>query len=157
MALEFIMADTKGDKKVLCCVWCPLMCVNTLDALFFSFPFSCFLCLKPIKTVIHHTMLCRVEPNSLIIPAYHLKRIIVELGVAYISSSWAVELAVLTLINVFYACTRERSSLWSTSCADSYFGIRSIPCYRAVACKRTWSFCQRCRWQVTAKHTCTVP
>ena len=33
------------------------------------------------------------------------------------------------------------------------FHIRVI----AVACKRSWSFCQKCRWQVTAKHTCALP
>ena len=27
------------------------------------------------------------------------------------------------------------------------------PC---VACKRAWSFCQKCGWQVTAKPTCTL-
>ena len=26
----------------------------------------------------------------------------------------------------------------------------------AAVCKRSWSFCQKCRWQVTAKHTCTL-
>ena len=26
----------------------------------------------------------------------------------------------------------------------------------AVACKRSRSFCPKCRWQVTAKHTCTI-
>ena len=26
----------------------------------------------------------------------------------------------------------------------------------AVACKRSWSLCQKCRWQVTAKHACTL-
>ena len=26
-----------------------------------------------------------------------------------------------------------------------------------VARKRSWSFCQKCRWQVTAKHTYTLP
>ena len=42
--------------------------------------------------------------------------------------------------------------------------IRYTPGYRnpfhpritAVAPKRSRSFCQRCRWQVTAKHTCTL-
>ena len=29
------------------------------------------------------------------------------------------------------------------------------PCYAQVARKRSRSFCQKCRWQVTAKHTCT--
>ena len=30
------------------------------------------------------------------------------------------------------------------------------PCVTAVAHKRPWSFCQKCRWQVTAKYTCTL-
>ena len=30
------------------------------------------------------------------------------------------------------------------------------PCVTAVAGKRSWSFCQKCRWQVAAKHTCTL-
>ena len=47
----------------------------------------------------------------------------------------------------------EFSSPWSTFCADFYFGIRSTPHVTAVAHKRSWSFCQKCRWQVTAK-TC---
>ena len=37
--------------------------------------------------------------------------------------------------------------------ADSYFGICSTS---AVAHKRPLSSCRRCRWQVTAKHTCTL-
>ena len=30
------------------------------------------------------------------------------------------------------------------------------PHVTAVACKRPWSFCQKCRWQVTAKHSYTL-
>ena len=30
------------------------------------------------------------------------------------------------------------------------------PCVTAVAGKRSWSFCQKCRRQVAAKHTCTL-
>ena len=30
------------------------------------------------------------------------------------------------------------------------------PCITAVARKRSWSFCQKCRWQVTAKHAYTL-
>ena len=30
------------------------------------------------------------------------------------------------------------------------------PCVTAVACKRSWSFSQKCRWQVSAKHTYTL-
>ena len=45
----------------------------------------------------------------------------------------------------------EFSSPGSTFCADSYFGIRSTPVFTAVARKKSRSFCQKCRWQVTAK------
>ena len=47
----------------------------------------------------------------------------------------------------------EFSSPWSAFCADSYFGIRSVPRVTAAARKISRSFC---RWQVTAKHTCTL-
>ena len=30
------------------------------------------------------------------------------------------------------------------------------PCVAAVAHQRSWSCCQKCRWQVTAKNTCTL-
>ena len=30
------------------------------------------------------------------------------------------------------------------------------PCVTAVACERSQSFCQKCRWQVTVKHACTL-
>ena len=30
------------------------------------------------------------------------------------------------------------------------------PSNTVVACKRPWSFCQKCRWQVTPKHTYTL-
>ena len=49
----------------------------------------------------------------------------------------------------------ELSSPGSTLCADSY--SVSIPTHvTAVACKRPWSFCQKCRWQVTPKHAYTL-
>ena len=52
----------------------------------------------------------------------------------------------------------EFSSPWSSFCADSYFGIRSTPVLpphvTTVVHKRSRSFCQKCRWQVTPKHTC---
>ena len=51
----------------------------------------------------------------------------------------------------------ELSSPGSTFCADSYFGIRSTPVLPlTVARKRSRSFCQKCRWQVTAKHAYTL-
>ena len=40
----------------------------------------------------------------------------------------------------------------STFCADSCFATCSTS-VTAVACKRFWSFCQKCWWQVTVKHT----
>ena len=46
------------------------------------------------------------------------------------------------------------SSPGSTFCADSYFGIHLVT---TEAHKRSQSFCQKCRWQVTAKHTQTLP
>ena len=30
------------------------------------------------------------------------------------------------------------------------------PSVTAVACKRSQPFCKKCRWQITAKHTCTL-
>ena len=50
----------------------------------------------------------------------------------------------------------EFSSPGSTFCADSYFGIRSTETVTTVARKKSRSFCQKCRWQVTAKHAYTL-
>ena len=50
----------------------------------------------------------------------------------------------------------HHSSPGSTFCADSYFCICSTPRVTAVAHKRSRSFCQKCKWQVTAKHTYTL-
>ena len=36
------------------------------------------------------------------------------------------------------------------------FWSLSYPHVTAVAHKKSWSFCQKCRWQVTAKHTCSL-
>ena len=30
------------------------------------------------------------------------------------------------------------------------------PCLTAVARNRSWSFCQKCRWQIRVKHACTL-
>ena len=49
----------------------------------------------------------------------------------------------------------EFSSPGSTFCADS-FRCPFDPRVTAVARKRSLSFCQQCRWQVTAKHAYTV-
>ena len=50
----------------------------------------------------------------------------------------------------------EYSSPGSIFCADSYFGIRSTPSVTAVARKRSRPFCLKGRWQVIAKHACTL-
>ncbi len=44
----------------------------------------------------------------------------------------------------------------STFCADSYFGICSIPVLPSKPRKISRSLCQKCRWHVTAKHTCSL-
>ena len=49
----------------------------------------------------------------------------------------------------------EFSSPGSTFCADS-FRYPFHPRVTAVARKRSWSFCQKCRWQITVKHAYTV-
>ena len=46
----------------------------------------------------------------------------------------------------------EFSSPGSAFCTDSLFLCPSLPCVAAVARKRSRSFCQKCRWQVTATH-----
>ena len=45
-----------------------------------------------------------------------------------------------------------------TFCAESYFGIHPTPVLQltAVARKRSQSFCQKCKWPVTAKHVCIL-
>ena len=42
-----------------------------------------------------------------------------------------------------------------TFCTDSYFGIHSTT-FTAVACKISWSFCQKCRWHVTVNYAYTL-
>ena len=39
-----------------------------------------------------------------------------------------------------------------TLCADSLFGAPVHPHVTTVALKKPWSFCKKCRWQVTPKH-----
>ena len=36
------------------------------------------------------------------------------------------------------------------------FRYRFHPSVTTVACKRSWSFCQRCRWQLATEHVCTL-
>ena len=70
-------------------------------------------------------------------------------------------------------CTPQEEAAASTShCLSSettagrkhYIPLNSVtlfqylfhPCVTAAACKKSWSFCQKCRWMVTAKHLCTL-
>ena len=57
--------------------------------------------------------------------------------------------------HITHAHTFTHSLYPSTFCVDSHSSIRSTR-VTSVAHKRSWSFCQRCRWQVTAKHACTL-
>ena len=77
-------------------------------------------------------------------------------GIAQWLECWTYDWKVTGLNPVGVAA--EFSSLGSTFCADSYFGIRSthmLP-HVKVAHKWCWTFCQKCRWQVTAKHAYTL-
>ena len=53
------------------------------------------------------------------------------------------------------AAAGEFYSPGSTFYADSFW-YPFYPCITAVARKRSRSSCQKCRWQVTAKHAYTV-
>ena len=53
------------------------------------------------------------------------------------------------------SCHRARWSI-SKSTKRSLFRYPFHPCVTAVARKRSQSFCQTCRWQVTAKHAYTL-
>ena len=50
----------------------------------------------------------------------------------------------------------ENFLLQSQLCAMSLMQCLFHPPVTAVACKRPWSFCQKCRWQVTPKHAYTL-
>ena len=47
---------------------------------------------------------------------------------------------------------RENFLLQSQLCVLTLIRCPFQPCITAVARKRPWSFCQKCRWQVTPKH-----
>ena len=59
----------------------------------------------------------------------------------------------MTWVRIPAGTAGEFSSPGSTFCADSYFGIRSTPVLPATVARKKSrsSFCQKCRWQVTAK------
>ena len=50
----------------------------------------------------------------------------------------------------------ELSSPGSAFCADSYFGICSTPVLLHWHVKDPGHSARKCRWQVTAKHACTL-
>ena len=50
---------------------------------------------------------------------------------------------------------QECFPLGSTSCADLCWYLFH-PCVDTAESKRSWSFCQKCRWQVSVKHSCIL-
>ena len=48
---------------------------------------------------------------------------------------------------------RENFLLQSELCVLTLIPCLFHHCVTAVACKRPWSLCQKCRWQITPKHT----
>ena len=81
--------------------------------------------------------------------------------ISILTSSWEMSRVYTKMLSTLRQryerqITAEFSSPGSTFCADSYFGIRSTLVISAVARKRPWSFCQKCRWQVTAKYAGTL-
>ena len=61
-----------------------------------------------------------------------------------------------SLVRIPAGAAGEFSSPGSTFCADSNFWYPFHPRVTAVARKRSRSFWQKCRWQVTAKHAYTL-
>ena len=51
---------------------------------------------------------------------------------------------------------QENFLLQSELCVPTLFRCPFHPGDTSVACKRPWSYCQKCRWQVTPKHACTL-
>ena len=51
---------------------------------------------------------------------------------------------------------RENFLFQSQLCVRTLIWCLFHPHVTPVARKRPWSFCQKCRWQVTPKHTCTL-
>ena len=58
-------------------------------------------------------------------------------------------------VRVLAGAAVELFSPESTFCADCY-SVSLLPHVTAVARERSWSFCQKCRWQVTPKHAYTL-
>ena len=59
-----------------------------------------------------------------------------------------------------FECWQERRENFLLQGQLSVLTLISVsipPRVTTVAHKRSWSFCQKCRWQVTAKHTYTLP
>ena len=54
-------------------------------------------------------------------------------------------------VQILAEMAAEFSSPELTLCADSY-SVSVLPRVTVVACKRPWSFCQKCRCQVTLNH-----
>ena len=59
-------------------------------------------------------------------------------------------------VRILAGVVAEFSSPESTLCADSHSVFAPPPRLAAVEHERSQSFCQKCRWQVTPKHACTI-
>ena len=96
--------------------------------------------------------LCRflLDPNCSI---YNLQFIFYSFG-----AQWLERLTCRGKVVGLNPCRNGRgefSSLGPTFCADSLFWDPFHLHVTTVACKRPQSTCQKCRWQITAKYTCT--
>ena len=56
----------------------------------------------------------------------------------------------------FWQGRQENFLLQSQLCVLTLILCLFHPCVTAVAHKRPWSFCKKCRWQVTPKHAYTL-
>ena len=59
-----------------------------------------------------------------------------------------------SLVRIPAGAAGEFSSPVSTFSVLTLISVSVPPRVTAVALKRSQSFCQKCRWQVTAEHTC---
>ena len=98
----------------------------------------------------NHTYSCTVLLAFVVSKPGH----VLSLNLQHFSLAWPVPQHTVGTANATWA-VGEFSSPGSTFCAD-LFRYPFHPRVTAVARKRPRSFCQKCRWQVTARHACTL-
>ena len=87
----------------------------------------------------------------------YLHKLVSDVGSRDSSVVWSTRFMIKrSLLQVPAEAARWFSSPGSAFCTDSYFGICSTPVWSQLHIKRSWSFCQKCRWQVTARHMYTM-